>query len=93
MTLEEEEVSEGKKNFVHHDIAKSQFFIILDHGITAYIKYEVLPHNGIHFLTTQVPESHKGQGLAKILVKDALNFWHQKIILKETSKMIKFIEK
>ena len=57
-----------------HDIAKSQFFIILDHGITAYIKYKVLPHNGIHFLTTQVPESHKGQGLAKILVKDALNF-------------------
>jgi len=68
-----EEVSENK-NFVHHDIAKSQFFMILDHGITAYIKYEVLPHNGIHFVTTQVPESHKGLGLAKILVKEALDF-------------------
>ena len=43
-------------------------------GSKAYIKYEVLSDNEIHFLTTQVPSSQQGKGLAQILVESALEF-------------------
>ena len=48
--------------------------MILDGGVRAYIKYEVISKDHIHFITTQVPQSHSGQGIGKILVKDALEF-------------------
>ena len=62
------------KSGVIHDFSTNEFFIVFDQGVKAYIKYDIISDKKIHFLTTQVPPSLSGQGIAKKLVKEALEF-------------------
>ena len=65
---------ELKKAQVIHDFNSKEFNMILDGGAKAYNKYQVISKDHIHFITTQVPQTHSGQDIGKILVKDALEF-------------------
>jgi predicted GNAT family acetyltransferase len=55
-------------------MSTKEFIIHLEDGQRAFIRYEVFTNKHIHFLTTQVPSNQGGQGLGKILVKEALDF-------------------
>ena len=61
---------------VVHDFATKEFVLFCDEDRTskAYVKYEVVSNQSIHFLTTQVPISQKGKGIGKILVQEVLEF-------------------
>ena len=61
---------------VLHDFATKEFVLFCDEDRSskAYVKYEVVSNQSIHFLTTQVPISQKGKGIGKILVKEVLEF-------------------
>ena len=66
--------SSGHTDVLTHDFGKKEFSLTAEDGTKAYIKYEVLSDKELHFLTTQVPQSHQGKGVGKILVKSALDF-------------------
>ena len=61
---------------VLHDFATKEFVLFCDEDRSskAYVKYEVVSNQSIHFLTTQVPISQKGKGIGKILVQEVLEF-------------------
>ena len=70
---------DGEEKKVLHDFAIKEFVLMCDEGdggrsSKAFIKYEIVSNKSLHFLTTQVPQSQKGKGIGKILVKEALEF-------------------
>ena len=57
---------------VEHDQANRQFVIDLGNEPPAYVRYTLNNDNGsVDFVTTFVPDSHRGQGLAERLVNTA----------------------
>ena len=67
---------------VVHEQNQNEFYIGLDGGQKAYIKYRISENNSesqlakreVDFYTTYVPDDHRGKGLAAILVESAFNW-------------------
>ena len=67
---------------VVHDQAARQFVIDLGDAPAAYVRYTLSEDNSsVDFVTTFVPDSHRGQGLAERLVNAAF-VWAENAQLK-----------
>jgi uncharacterized protein len=56
-----------------HDKEKQKFYVIVN-GEESYVRYRMVDDRRIHFLTTFVPPSQRGKGLAQKVVEAGLEF-------------------
>jgi len=63
----------SKRNVIHDELQQF-FYIDLKEDQRAWIKYKLSENNEVDFYTTLVPETHRGQGLAAMLVKQAFDW-------------------
>ena len=66
---------------VVHDEAGKEFYIDLPDEQRAYIRYYLQEGQQVDFHTTFVPDTHRGKGLAEILVNQAFD-WAEQLQLK-----------
>ena len=59
---------------VIHDKTQQLFYINLGNDYKAWIKYKLTENNEVDFYTTLVPASHRGQGIAAMLVNQAFGW-------------------
>eukprot|EP00002_Diphylleia_rotans_P023332 TRINITY_DN4590_c0_g1_i1.p1 TRINITY_DN4590_c0_g1~~TRINITY_DN4590_c0_g1_i1.p1 ORF type:complete len:104 (+),score=21.00 TRINITY_DN4590_c0_g1_i1:441-752(+) len=57
---------------VLHDCLRRRFYLPLDGGKAALIDYQQISDNVYDFYHTETPSSHRGQGLAAIVAKEAM---------------------
>ena len=62
---------------VQHDPEQKKFIAQLDDGEEGYLKYEKRRGNTLDYVSTYVPVSQRGKGLASQVVKHALDYAHQ----------------
>jgi len=54
---------------IEHNETNKRFFIELEGGPEAELKYRLVGDNSVDFYSTFVPNTHRGKGLASKLVK------------------------
>ncbi|CAG0884195.1 unnamed protein product [Darwinula stevensoni] len=59
---------------VVHDNGRQQFVVILSDRDRAFINYNILPSGVLDLFHTEVPEAYRGQGIAKVLAKEAFDY-------------------
>ena len=59
---------------VQHEKNNQRFIIELDNGAEAELKYRLSGESGVDFYSTFVPNTHRGQGLAELLVKTGIDW-------------------
>jgi len=59
---------------VKHDMAQHAFYMQVLEGHVAMLQYEWMKDDIINFYHTEVPPVYRGQGLAKLLAKAALDY-------------------
>lgn len=69
---------------VIHDENDQKFYVLLN-GEEAFVSYALPDHGRIHFITTLVPFRYRGKGVAKILVKTALDYAERNNLAVSTS--------
>jgi uncharacterized protein len=67
-----------------HDKEKQKFYAITN-GEESYLRYRMVDDRRIHFLTTFVPPSLRGKGIAQKVVEAGLNFARENHYVVSTS--------
>jgi uncharacterized protein len=67
-----------------HDKEKQKFFMIIKDE-ESYLRYRMVDDKRIHFLTTFVPPSQRGKGIAQKVVEAGLNFARENQYVVSTS--------
>jgi predicted GNAT family acetyltransferase len=62
---------------VQHDPDQKKFIVYSDDGADSYLKYEKRKGNTLDYVSTYVPVSQRGQGIASGIVKEALDYAKQ----------------
>lgn len=62
---------------IQHSLKDESFYIELDSGEVATLKYQYLDQQSVDFYSTFVPNSHRGQGLAAKLVDAGFSWARQ----------------
>ncbi|MGH1428706.1 MAG: GNAT family N-acetyltransferase [Arenicella sp.] len=57
---------------IEHNLTTKRFFIELEGGTDAELKYRLMDDNSVDFYSTFVPNTHRGQGIASALVKTGI---------------------
>jgi len=57
---------------IQHSENTKRFFIELNGGTDAELKYRLMSDNSVDFYSTFVPNAHRGKGLASQLVKTGI---------------------
>ena len=70
---------------VIHDKEGKEFYINLQDGQRAYIRYRIQDGEQVDFYTTFVPDTHRGRGVAGVLVDSAFNWAEQQQMKIKTS--------
>lgn len=80
---------------VLHDKGKQKFYVVVDNGDEAYVRYRMVDEGRIHFLTTFVPPRQRGKGIARLVVEAALDYAREKHFIVSTScwYIEKFLDK